>query len=73
MKMHVTPLATVPAGQTVRIVSLAGGRGMYARLASMGLLPGSEIRVIRRGAPGPCIATVGNEAVNFFGRHVSAF
>ena len=60
MKTHVTPLATVPAGKKVRIVSLAGGRGMCARLTSMGLVPGSEIQVIRRGAPGPCIATAGN-------------
>ncbi len=60
MKMHVTPLTTVPVGKKVRIVSLAGGRGMYAHLASMGLVPGSEIEVIRRGSPGPFIATAGN-------------
>ena len=60
MKTHVTSLAAVPVGKKVRIVSLTGGRGMCARLTSMGLVPGSEIEVIRRGAPGPFIATAGN-------------
>ncbi|MCK4728492.1 MAG: ferrous iron transport protein A, partial [Desulfobacterales bacterium] len=37
------PLAMACAGERVRIVSLAGGRGMHQRLASMGLSVGSEI------------------------------
>ena len=60
MKMHVTPLSAVLAGKKVRVVSLACGRGMDARLAGMGLVPGSKIEVIRRGAPGPFITTAGN-------------
>ncbi|MBN2538465.1 MAG: FeoA domain-containing protein, partial [Deltaproteobacteria bacterium] len=51
MKTATTPLTTVPTGQKLRIVSLAGGRGMYLRLVSMGLVPGSEIEIVKRGAP----------------------
>ena len=60
MNTTTTPLTTVPAGQKLRIVSLAGGRGMYQRLVSMGLVPGSEIEIVKRGAPGPFIVTAGN-------------
>ena len=60
MKPHTTPLTTVPAGKKVRIVSLASGRDMYVRLVSMGLIPGSEIEIVKRGAPGPFIVTAGN-------------
>jgi len=47
------PLAMASAGERVRIVSLAGGRGMHQRLASMGLNVSSEIEVIKKGFPGP--------------------
>ncbi|MBW2545184.1 MAG: ferrous iron transport protein A [Deltaproteobacteria bacterium] len=60
MKTHSTPLTAVPAGKKVRIVSLAGGRGMCARLTSMGLVPGSEIEIVKSGDPGPFIVTAGN-------------
>jgi len=52
------PLPMVSTGKKIRIVSLAGGRGMQQCLTSMGLCPGSEIEVIRRGAPGPFIIAV---------------
>jgi len=54
------PLAMACAGERVRIVSLAGGRGMYQRLASMGLNVGSEIEVIRKGIPGPFLVSAGD-------------
>ena len=52
------PLPMVSPGKRVKIFSLAGGRGMQERLISMGLGPGSEIEVIRKGAPGPFIIAV---------------
>ncbi len=51
-------LTMVPPGKKIKIVSFAGGRGMQQRLISMGLGPGSEIEVIRRGAPGPFIVAI---------------
>jgi len=59
MKTNIIPLTMVLSGKKVRIVSLAGGRRMQERLISMGFGPGSEIEVIRRGAPGPFIVAIG--------------
>ena len=52
------PLPMASPGKRVKIVSLAGGRGMQERLISMGLGPGSEIEVMRKGAPGPFIIAI---------------
>ncbi|MBW1741180.1 MAG: ferrous iron transport protein A [Deltaproteobacteria bacterium] len=54
------PLAMACAGERVRIVMLAGGRGMHQRLASMGLNVGSEIEVIKKGIPGPFLVSAGD-------------
>jgi len=54
------PLAMACAGERVRIISLAGGRGMHQRLSSMGLSVGSEIEVIRKGVPGPFLVASGD-------------
>ena len=51
-------LAVISPGKRVKIVSLAGGRRMQERLMSMGLGPGAEIEVIRKGDPGPFIIAV---------------
>jgi len=53
-------LAMASAGEKLRIVSLAGGRGMHQRLSSMGLSVGSEIEVIRKGVPGPFLVASGD-------------
>lgn len=55
MKVNIMPLLMAPLGKRVKIFSLGGGRGMQERLISMGLGPGSEIEIIRKGAPGPFI------------------
>jgi len=49
------PLSKVPAGTTVRVARLTGGRGMVARLTNMGLNAGSEITVMRNDPAGPLI------------------
>ncbi len=43
------PLSRLHAGQTARVASLGGGREFQARLVSMGLLVGSQVKVIRAG------------------------
>ena len=58
MRTDVMPLPMAAPGKRVKISSLEGGRGMQERLISMGLGPGSEIEVIRKGAPGPFIVAV---------------
>jgi ferrous iron transport protein A len=47
------PLSIANAGQRVRIVCFAGGRGICRRLSSMGLNVGGKIEILRRGYPGP--------------------
>jgi ferrous iron transport protein A len=59
MGANIMSLIMVSPGKRVKVVSHAGGRGMQERLISMGLGPGAEIEVIRRGAPGPFIVAAG--------------
>jgi ferrous iron transport protein A len=46
-------LADVETGASVRIGTIQGGRGLVGRLCSMGLVPGTEVKVVggRRGGP----------------------
>jgi Fe2+ transport system protein FeoA len=46
------PLSAAPNGQQVRILSLPSHPALERRLHSMGIKPGSELEVIRRGFPG---------------------
>ncbi len=41
-------LADLPAGARVRLISVEGERAFRRRLMEMGLLPGTEIEVVRR-------------------------
>lgn len=54
----VMPLMMATKGQQVTLVEIRGGAGITHRLAEMGLIPGARLRVISRGAPGPCIVGV---------------
>lgn len=57
---QVRPLSTAKAGETVKLTSIEAGRGLNSRLASMGLLPGVEMKVISNGHPGPFVISVKN-------------
>jgi len=57
-KQEVRTLASVKAGQTVRLVRIHAGHRLGARLAAMVMLPHAEITVIRNGHPGPCVVSV---------------
>ncbi len=48
----VLPLALAGEGESLRIVSLRGGRGFHEKLVSMGLNVGDEIEVIQRRGGG---------------------
>jgi len=52
---HLLPLSALPEGARGRVGTLTGGRGLQARLISMGLNPGSEVEVISNSGPGPFI------------------
>lgn len=52
------PLSMVQPGQKVRLVTVQAGRGLRARLAEMGLVPGVELEVINSNSAGPFIVAV---------------
>ena len=43
-----TPLPSLGAGDRARLVSVGGERSFRRRLLELGLLPGTELRVVRR-------------------------
>ena len=57
MEGRYMPLTRVYPGQEVTLVDINGGRGIRARLAGMGLIPGVKLSVLRTG-PGPVMVAV---------------
>jgi len=57
-KKQPKPLSKVSIGEKVRIISVDAGRGLNSRLASLGLLPNTEITVVSSGYPGPFVINV---------------
>jgi ferrous iron transport protein A len=51
-------LIEVKAGEKAIVKELRGGRGFVARVASLGLIPGAEVEVIRNPGHGPIIIRV---------------
>jgi len=47
-------LLEVEEGKTVKIVNIHGGLGLKNRLASIGIYPGAEVKVVK-SPPGPLI------------------
>ncbi len=54
------PLPMVAPGQTVRVVRIAAGQSAARRLRDLGLIPGTELRVVQDGGHGPLILAVGD-------------
>jgi len=54
----IIPLEIAPAGETLELAAIAGGRRLQHRLAEMGLTPGVRFRIITKGQPGPFIISV---------------
>lgn len=52
------PLSSVQAGETVRLVRIDAGRGLNSRLASMGLVADTQIKVVSNSHPGPFVVVV---------------
>ena len=58
MVTQVMPLAMVKPGEVANVVSIRAGRGLSQRLADMGLVPGTSLKVINSQMPGPIIVEV---------------
>lgn len=52
------PLSMVENGSTVEVLDIRGGRGMTRRLAVMGILPGTRLRMVNNGCPGPVMVAL---------------
>ena len=57
------PLAMVRTGEQVRLVRIDAGRGLQARLASLGLLPGTVFTVVSGDSRGPVVVAVGESRI----------
>jgi Fe2+ transport system protein FeoA len=58
MEQQLRPLSTIADGEKVILVQIDAGRGLKSRLASMGLLPNTEVTVISNKHPGPFMISV---------------
>ena len=67
---QIRPLSTTKAGETVRLVRIDAGRGLNSRLAAMGLVASTELRVVSNGHPGPFVLIV-KDAKVVLGRGVA--
>ena len=52
------PLTMLSSGTRARVTAVYGGRGFNQRLASMGILPGAELVLLKGGPGGPVIIDV---------------
>ena len=57
------PLEQAQLGDTVRVVAINAGRGLQARLAAMGITPGSRLTIKGRNSHGPFVVAVRNSRV----------
>ena len=58
--MNSRPLNTAREGEKFCLNRIGGNRDLRARLASLGLIPGTELIVIRRNLSGSFIVSVGD-------------
>jgi len=54
----IIPLDQVPAGRKTIVEKIESGHGAFARLYSLGLVPGSEVEVIVNRFVGPIVIRV---------------
>ena len=57
------PLSIVPSGKTVKVVAIDAGYGLKNRLASMGVLTHSVLRILRNEGAGQLIVAIKNSKV----------
>jgi ferrous iron transport protein A len=55
---HPMPLSMASPGEVVSVIEVRAGRGLSRRLADMGLVPGTKVRVLNSQRPGPVLLDV---------------
>jgi ferrous iron transport protein A len=62
--MTAVSMIEMVSGSRGRVVRIGGGRGMVARLSSLGIVPGAEVTMVNRyGRGGPVVIEVGRSQV----------
>ncbi len=51
-------LSDAPAGEKLRVSSIAGGRNLCGRMAAMGIYPGVVMELVCAGCGSPCLVRV---------------
>ncbi|MDZ7839069.1 MAG: FeoA family protein [Actinomycetota bacterium] len=62
---NLVPLASVKPNIEMTIVNIAGGYGIRRKLADMGLVPGTKVKVVSRNMLGPVILAVRNYRLGY--------
>ncbi len=52
------PLSEVKQGEKVRLTGVDAGHGLNSRLAALGIVPGTEITIVKKGSHGPFVVKV---------------
>ena len=52
------PLSHAQAGRRFRVASIAGGRHLCARMASLGIYPGAEMELVCAGCGSPSLVRI---------------
>ena len=55
---NIRPLSLIKAGENVKLISIAGGQQLQARMLALGLLPGTSMEVLKNRSDGPVIIIV---------------
>ena len=58
MEGRLIPLTAVTTGKEVTLIGINGGRGVLSRLYSLGLIPGTRIKVLSNNGAGPLMVAV---------------
>jgi ferrous iron transport protein A len=66
---HRRTLSRVDEGEDVRVISVAGGRGVHRRLRELGIGSGSSVKVVQNSG-GPVIVLIGESRMGL-GRGVA--
>jgi len=58
VQLERVPLSDIGPGRTVKLAHIDGGCMLQSRLATLGLIPGTPIEVVRNSSHGPFVVEV---------------
>lgn len=58
MERALIPITAITPGKEVTLIGINGGRGVRSRLYSLGLIPGTRIKVLSNNGVGPIMVAV---------------